>query len=37
MQSLLYLTEQANAHEHVGQPNLALKRYMAIAKVSLGQ
>ncbi|KAI4527448.1 N-terminal acetyltransferase A, auxiliary subunit [Schizophyllum commune Loenen D] len=33
MQSLLYLTEQANAHEHVGQPNLALKRYMAIAKV----
>ncbi|TRM60398.1 NMDA receptor-regulated protein 1-domain-containing protein [Schizophyllum amplum] len=33
MQSLLYLTEQANAHEYNGQLSMALKRYMAIAKV----
>ncbi|KAL1747385.1 NMDA receptor-regulated protein 1-domain-containing protein [Schizophyllum fasciatum] len=33
MQSLLYLTEQAKAHEHAGQSSLALKRYVAIAKV----
>jgi N-alpha-acetyltransferase 15/16, NatA auxiliary subunit len=33
MQSLLYLTEEAKAHEQNGKPNLALKKYMAIKKV----
>lgn len=36
MQSLLYLSEEAKAHEQNGKPNLALKKYMAIKKVCLG-
>ncbi|KAG2003328.1 NMDA receptor-regulated protein 1a [Coprinopsis cinerea AmutBmut pab1-1] len=33
MQSLLYLTEEALAHEQNGKPNLALKKWTAIKKV----
>jgi peptide alpha-N-acetyltransferase len=34
MQSLLYLTEEGDAHNRQGQFGLALKKYAAIQKVS---
>ncbi|KAH6900863.1 NMDA receptor-regulated protein 1a [Coprinopsis sp. MPI-PUGE-AT-0042] len=33
MQSLMYLTEEAKAHEQNGKPNLALRKYMAVKKI----
>ncbi|KAF6747195.1 NMDA receptor-regulated protein 1a [Ephemerocybe angulata] len=33
MQSMLYLLEEARAHEKNGHPNLALKKYMAVKKI----
>lgn len=34
MQSLLYLLEEAKAHENAGKLNLALKRFLGVVKVS---
>ncbi|KAJ2925092.1 hypothetical protein H1R20_g11994, partial [Candolleomyces eurysporus] len=33
MQSMLYLLEEANAHEKTGKPNLAAKKYIAVKKI----
>jgi len=35
MQSLFYLTEDADAHYRHGKLNLALKKYLAINKVQI--